>query len=89
MLIQMREFRFEPDVLSIPAGTNATLYVVNNGRVYHTFTVLELRLDSGVMRPGETKVISFVAPASPSTYQITCTEEGHDEEGMLGKLVVQ
>jgi uncharacterized cupredoxin-like copper-binding protein len=86
--VALREFRFEPKALHVTAGGDVTLAVANNGKVYHTFTVVELKLDSGVLRPGESKTLSFMAPATPRTYPIICTEEGHDEEGMFGELII-
>jgi plastocyanin len=89
IVVEMRGFRYEPETVSVPAGEDVTIAAVNRGRINHTFTVEALRLDSGVLRPGETKVITFAAPASPRTYVIVCTEEGHDEEGMIGRLIIE
>jgi plastocyanin len=89
LVVTMRGFRFEPEEIRVAAGSDVTIAAINRGRINHSLTVVALKLDSGVMRPGETKLLTFSAPASPRTYEIICTEEGHDEEGMFGRLVVE
>lgn len=89
LVVQMTEFRFSPAVLRVLAGAQVTLAAVNSGQFFHSLTFVDVRIDSGSLRPGRTRLVSFMAPAERRVYRFVCTEEGHEEEGMIGELIVE
>jgi azurin len=44
---------------------------------------------TGLVGPGETREVTFKAPASPGTYTFVCTFPGHFALGMKGTLIVK
>jgi len=38
--------------------------------------------------PGQTKAITFNAPAEPGTYTFFCASPGHREKGEVGQMIV-
>ena len=77
------EFAFSPSSLSAAAGT-VTVTVTNAGQLAHTFTIDGLV--NVEVAPGETRTVSFNAPAG--SYRFYCAVSGHDGAGMAGTLVV-
>jgi plastocyanin len=87
--VRLREFRYEPVVIEAGPGASVVLQVVNEGRVFHTLTVPEVKADTRSLWPASSSPLTFTAPDQPGTYRFLCTEEGHEEEGMVGELIVK
>ena len=62
--------------------------VTNSGTQLHTLTIPKLRVDSGTVQPGATVELTFTAPGEPGRYDFICALAGHEEAGMIGRLVV-
>ena len=76
---------FEPAELTIPADTDVTFILPNQGAAPHNFSVDELNIDVD-QAPGETQEVVINAPAGE--YEFYCNVPGHKEAGMVGTLVV-
>ncbi len=85
ILMDMKETKFVPDQLRIPAGKPATLLVRNRDFVVHTFTIEELGIDVSFV-PGTEKLVEVPASLAGKTLKLVCTIPGHDE--MKGTLTV-
>jgi cyclophilin family peptidyl-prolyl cis-trans isomerase/uncharacterized cupredoxin-like copper-binding protein len=85
IVITANDIFFEPAEISIPAGTDATVTVVNQGAVEHNFSIDELEI-SRTIAPGGQQRIVINAPAG--TYEFYCNMPGHREAGMAGQLIV-
>ncbi|MCS7236630.1 MAG: cupredoxin domain-containing protein [Armatimonadota bacterium] len=86
MEVTLREFKFEPARLEVPAG-RVVLVVRNEGLIPHDLSI-----------PGLGKKTDYIAPKKeatlelelrPGTYPFECTVSGHKEAGMHGTLVVR
>jgi cytochrome c oxidase subunit 2 len=84
--VDLHDISFDPKELTIPAGTDVTVNLVNKGATAHTFDIDALNIHSGEVQPGETKAITINAAAGD--YQYYCAEPGHKEAGMVGTLHV-
>jgi uncharacterized cupredoxin-like copper-binding protein/mono/diheme cytochrome c family protein len=84
--IDMVDIKFEPNKLELPADTDVTITLKNSGALPHTFTVPDTDIDYH-LAPGETQEITVNLPAGE--YDFDCTEIGHKEAGMVGKLEVK
>lgn len=78
--------RFEPDSVVIPADTDVTITVINEGVLQHSFRVNALGVDTGVINGGDAVTVTFHAPAG--TYDFYCDVPGHKEGGQVGTLTV-
>jgi uncharacterized cupredoxin-like copper-binding protein len=76
---------FEPKEVTIPANTDVTAVIRNDGVAPHNFSIDELGIDVDVA-PGETKETVINAPAGE--YEYYCNVPGHKEAGMVGTLIV-
>jgi uncharacterized cupredoxin-like copper-binding protein len=76
---------FEPKELTIPADTDVTVSLPNEGVTLHNFSIDELGI-SVDLAPGATEEVVINAPAG--TYQYYCDVPGHKEAGMVGTLTV-
>lgn len=84
--IESHDIFFEPEEVSIPANTNMTISLPNEGAAPHNFSIDELDI-SVDLTPGETKEIVISAP--PGTFEIYCNLPGHREAGMIAQLAVE
>ncbi|MEX0825746.1 MAG: cupredoxin domain-containing protein [Acidimicrobiia bacterium] len=78
------EFKFEPDPLMVPADTEVTITLVNNGVVEHDITIDELDFHM-LANPGETVSETITIPAG--IYMVYCAVPGHHEAGMMVELI--
>ncbi len=76
---------FEPNELTIPANTDVTVTLPNDGVTLHNFSIdaLDISVD---IAPGETQEAIINAPAGE--YEFYCNVPGHKEAGMVGTLIV-
>jgi plastocyanin len=67
--VQLADFAFEPDCLSVDAGT--TIALENVGDAPHTFTIESTDVDVKV-DPGASGEVGFDG-VDPGSYSVTCT----------------
>jgi uncharacterized cupredoxin-like copper-binding protein len=84
--IVAHDIYFEPKEVTIPANTDVTISLPNQGAAPHNFSIDALKI-SVDLPPGETK--SVVVNAPPGTYEYYCDVPGHKEAGMVGTLTVK
>lgn len=77
---------FEPKEVTIPANTDVTFTLPNDGVTVHNFSIDALGV-SVDQPPGETQ--TAVINAAPGSYEYYCNVPGHKEAGMVGTLVVE
>jgi uncharacterized cupredoxin-like copper-binding protein len=76
---------FEPSEVTIPANTDVTVNLPNEGAAPHNFSIDELGIDVDIA-PGATEQAIINAPAGE--YEYYCNVPGHKEAGMVGTLIV-
>jgi uncharacterized cupredoxin-like copper-binding protein len=76
---------FEPKEFSLPADTDVTVLLPNEGVTLHDFTIDELGIAVSI-EPGQTQEVVINAPAG--TYEYYCSVPGHKAAGMVGTLTV-
>ncbi|MFN8594318.1 MAG: cupredoxin domain-containing protein [Thermomicrobiales bacterium] len=79
------DIAFQPNAVTIPANTDVTFTLPNNGAAPHNFSIDALNI-SVDLQPGETKTVVINAPAG--SYEYYCNVPGHKEAGMVGTLTV-
>ena len=84
--IEAVDIDWNPNEVTIPANTDVTVMVPNDGASLHTFVIDELGIKLE-MAPGATGQVVINAPAG--TYKYICDVPGHAEAGMVGTLTVQ
>ena len=86
LVVESYDIYFEPDELSIPADTDVTVQLSNDGVTLHNFSIDELGISVDI-EPGATLETVINAPAGE--YEYYCNVPGHKAAGMLGTLTVQ
>jgi plastocyanin/glucose/arabinose dehydrogenase len=81
--VAIQSFAFNPQTLTIPAGTTVTW--TNNDSVQHTVTWDDRSVDSGLFGQGQTFEYTFT---EPGTYGYFCIPHGSPGAGMFGTVVV-
>ncbi len=82
---------WSPSEFTVAPGSLVTLSVTSADTANHTFRFRETSLTAvrvGVYS-GETRAISFNAPANPGEYEFYCDVPGHARRGEIGKMIVQ
>jgi uncharacterized cupredoxin-like copper-binding protein/mono/diheme cytochrome c family protein len=77
---------FEPKAVAIPADTDVTFELPNDGVTLHNFSIDALGVDVDIA-PGATESVVINAPAG--TYEYYCNVPGHKAAGMVGTLTVE
>jgi len=83
--VDSHDIFFEPTELSIPANTDVTVKLPNEGVTLHNFSIDELSISVDIA-PGATEEVVINAPAGE--YEYYCNVPGHKEAGMHGTLTV-
>jgi plastocyanin len=83
--VEAYDIYFEPKALSIPADTDVTVRIPNEGVTLHNFSIDELGIDVDIA-PGAAEEVVIKAPAGE--YEFYCNVPGHKEAGMVGTLTV-
>jgi uncharacterized cupredoxin-like copper-binding protein len=102
--VTMNEFTFDPAQISVPAGSQVNLTLVNDGTLEHEFVIIKQGTQVSVpfnedqsedliyweneVEAGESETETFTAPQEPGEYQVICGIAGHLEQGMEGTLTV-
>jgi Cu-Zn family superoxide dismutase len=85
--VTAHDIYFEPKEITIPAGTDVTVVIPNEGAALHNFVIDELDIHSGDIPPGESVEVVINAPAGE--YEYYCSVPGHKAAGMWGTLIVE
>ena len=98
--VTLTDFAFDPSTITVSAGKEVNITLVNNGAVDHDFVVMSKPVNGSFtdadkanviwkkdVAKGQTVTDKFTAPAE-GEYQVICTVEGHLESGMVAKLIV-
>jgi plastocyanin len=86
LAVESYDIYFEPDELSVPADTEVTVQLPNEGAALHNFSIDELGIDVDIA-PGATEETVINAPAGE--YEYYCNVPGHKAAGMFGTLTVE
>lgn len=98
----MTDLMFTPANFEVPAGSEVTLKLVNNGAVEHNFIIMkkgavytnsaDVQLEDIIidakLAAGESGDFTFKIDEA-GEYDVICNVPGHLEAGMVGKLVVK
>ena len=84
--VESYDIYFEPEELTIPADTDVTVELPNDGVTLHNFSIDELGIDVDI-DPGATAETVINAPAGE--YEYYCNVPGHKAAGMVGTLIVE
>lgn len=83
--VDMVNFRFEPGQLRVAEGQPVAFRFTNDTDKSHSFAVEALGIDTTVPS-GRTRTV--VVEADAGTYPFVCTVGDHEENGMVGSLIV-
>ncbi len=101
--VKMTDFSYSPMQLSVAAGKEISLNITNDGKIKHEFVIMKSGQTVGddfgpedeeniywevEVEPGQSKQVSFTAPAAPGDYQVVCGTPGHFKAGMKMSLTV-
>jgi plastocyanin len=81
------DIAYDRPEIRIPANTDVTLTVVNDGMLQHNFVIDNPSISTGELNGGESASITLNLP--PGTYTFHCTVPGHTEAGQTGTLIVE
>jgi uncharacterized cupredoxin-like copper-binding protein len=84
--VDLVDIAFQPTEITIPANTDVTITITNNGAATHTFDIDALNIHTGEMQPGTTKTVTV--NAAPGDFEYYCAVPGHKQAGMVGTLHV-
>jgi uncharacterized cupredoxin-like copper-binding protein/mono/diheme cytochrome c family protein len=80
------EFSFDPSEFTIPANTDVTITLTNEGSTTHDFSIDALKIAQS-LEVGQTATVTI--NAKPGDYEFYCNVPGHKEGGMVGTLHVK
>ncbi len=91
--VESVDIDFNPNEFTIPANTDVTVHLPNNGSALHNFSVTghnnpdvpNLGIDVDI-QPGQSQTITINAPAGD--YYYFCDVPGHEAAGMFGTMHV-
>jgi glucose/arabinose dehydrogenase/uncharacterized cupredoxin-like copper-binding protein len=91
--VEMVDIDFNPNEFTIPANTDVTITLPNNGAALHTFVISDHNNENvpnlGIkveVQPGQTGTVTVNAP--PGDYYFFCDVPGHEAAGMFGTMHV-
>src|SRR5690349_16884255 len=83
------EFKFDPATITVPVGQSVTVTLQNKGTVRHDWTVEGLdQAVQVVAEPSKSASVTFTL-SKAGTFKVVCKEPAHEQNGMVGQLVVQ
>lgn len=82
---------FSPSSFSVSAGKAVTLSLTSTDDQTHVLRFNDPSLNAVAIGigPGQTRVITFNAPAAPGTYSFHCDVPGHTARGETGTMTVR
>lgn len=87
LTVSMRQFRFHPDEIRIPAGVPVSLNLDNLELLPHSLDIDAL--DLHIPLEGQEQKSIILPPAAQGVYEVYCGVPGHREAGMVSTLIVE
>ena len=88
--VTMTEFKFDPSTITATHG-KVVFWLINSGTTQHDLAIRDSSgnriATSELVSAGDTKEFD-VSDIAAGTYTIFCTQQGHEDSGMKGKLTV-
>lgn len=85
--MQLDEYSFSPNTITIQEGDTITLRLSNIGNMEHDFVIDALDIDSGTLDPGDSTTITITG-SQAGTFEFYCSIGSHRAFGMRGTLTV-
>lgn len=82
------EFKFTPSEITVKKGEKVKLTFKNAGAFQHDFTIADLNVATKRIQPGEEDSVEF-SPEETGEFKIICSVGNHEEQGMVGTLLVE
>lgn len=82
------DFAFEPKTITATPGEKLYVTLVNEGEAVHMWQIGDQMKTHVHTNAGETSSKVVTVPTEPGVYDLVCTTPGHEQLGMVGKLVV-
>lgn len=86
VFVRAFDLGFDPNTLEIPADTDVTITLVNDGALQHDFAIEGTDYVTDLLNGGDSTSMVINLPAGEYAY--FCTVTGHREAGMAGTLTV-
>jgi len=88
--LELKDNKFTPNTFTVPSGAPVSLAVSSADGKVHVFIFTNSAVSAIAMGigPGDTKAITFNAPA-PGEYVFRCDVPGHADAGEVGKMIVK
>ena len=86
--IEGGEFKFTPSEISVKKGEKVKLTFKNAGKFSHDYVIADLNVSTKRIQPGEQDTIEFT-PDKTGVFQFICSVGNHEEQGMVGTLIVE
>lgn len=86
--VTAKEFKFEPNEITVKKGQKVTLVFKNTGVITHNLAIDVLKLKTETIHAGETTELHFTADKQ-GEYIFKCAVPGHMQAGMTGKIIVE
>lgn len=89
--IEVTDYGWTPDVITIGAGDRVTIELTNTGDMPHGIYIPALGVNEGV-RSGKTILVDIEAPSAPGEFRVLCSDpmcgtiEQHN--GMVATLII-
>jgi plastocyanin len=65
---------FIPDRLELETGSEVSIEIVNQDDLTHDFAINDFRLNTGIIKPGETVTVTLTVPAGTTDFRCTLHE---------------
>lgn len=88
LTVSMTEWRYDPKVIRVKGGQTVKLTIKNTGKVDHAFVINDLGVDTGRVKPGETRNVEFTVPDKTAIYEYMSSVPGQKTLGLAGSLSV-
>lgn len=84
----MKEFAFEPKVITLKRGVPVELTLVNEGARGHDFSIVGDWFFETETVPGGGRLVTTFTPEKVGTFRLVCSQVGHAANGMVAEVVV-
>ncbi len=86
--VEGSEFKLTPSKITVKKGEKVKLTFKNAGKFPHDYVISELNVATKRINPGETDTVEFT-PEKTGEFKFICSVGNHEEQGMVGTLIVE